>query len=45
MEIKRCWSMPSCNTFSIKPIKNLINKELVNGIVLVEKDIIASMKV
>lgn len=34
MEIKRCWSMPSCNTFSIKPIKNLINKELVNGIVI-----------
>lgn len=28
----RKWAMPNKNTFSIKPIKELISKELTNGV-------------
>ena len=34
MEIRRAWSMPSSNTFSIKPIRELINKELTGGVII-----------
>lgn len=32
MEISRIWAMPSKNTFLIKPIKELLIKECINGI-------------
>lgn len=34
MIIKREWCMPNKNTFDIKPIKNLINKYLKEGVVI-----------
>lgn len=34
IEIRREWSMPSKNTFSITPIKELIHRELMEGIIL-----------
>ena len=34
MEIRRAWSMPSSNTFSIKPIREMINKELTSGVII-----------
>lgn len=34
MEIRRAWSMPSSNTFSIKPIREMINKELISGVII-----------
>ena len=34
MEIQRAWSMPSRNTFSIKPIREMINKELTGGVII-----------
>lgn len=32
MDIERQWAMPNKNTFDIKPIKELIQSELTNGI-------------
>lgn len=34
MEITRSWCMPSSNTFKIRPIRKLIEKELINGIII-----------
>lgn len=34
MEINRVWSMPNKHTFDIKPIKEIIEKYLVDGIVI-----------
>ncbi|NLM44402.1 MAG: adenine-specific DNA methylase [Clostridiales bacterium] len=34
MIINRVWSMPNKNTFDIKPIKEIINKYLIDGIVI-----------
>jgi len=34
MKITRVWAMPNRETFSIKPIKELIQEELVKGIVI-----------
>lgn len=34
MEINRKWCMPNKNTFDIKPIKELILKYLINGVVI-----------
>jgi hypothetical protein len=34
IEIKRIWSMPSSRTFAIKPIRELIQNELQEGIIL-----------
>lgn len=28
MQINRVWAMPNCQTFQIKPIRELINKSL-----------------
>lgn len=32
MNIKRIWAMPNSKTFTIKPIKELLNKEIAEGI-------------
>lgn len=34
MEINRIWSMPNGKTFKIKPIRELIKKELIDGIII-----------
>lgn len=34
MEITRKWAMPNKNTFDIKPIKEIINKYLMDGIII-----------
>lgn len=34
MIIERAWSMPNSNTFTIKPIKELIKSELVEGVII-----------
>ena len=34
MEINRVWHMPNKNTFDIKPIKKIIEKYMVNGIII-----------
>ena len=34
MIITRQWAMPNKNTFDIKPIKEIINKYLVDGIII-----------
>lgn len=34
MEINRVWSMPNKHTFDIKPIKEIIEKYLVDGVVI-----------
>lgn len=34
MEIRRSWCMPSSNTFKIRPIRELIKKEIINGIII-----------
>ena len=34
MKIERVWAMPSKNTFSIKPIKQLISEEMLQGVVI-----------
>ncbi len=34
MEIKRVWSMPNKNTFDIKPIKELINNYIIDGVII-----------
>ena len=34
MKIDRKWCMPNKNTFDISPIKELINKYMVDGVVI-----------